>query len=55
MKKSIRTVTPEMSTFEVATLLAVSEDRDEIIYVAEKDGKLAGAVSINSIFSKLVK
>ncbi|MBI3599430.1 MAG: CBS domain-containing protein [Nitrospinae bacterium] len=55
MKKSIRTVTPEMSTFEVSTLLAVSEDRDEIIYAVEKDGKLAGAVSIASIFSKLVK
>jgi CBS domain-containing protein len=55
MKKSIRTVTPEMSTFEVATLLAVSEDRDEIIYVVEKDGKLSGAVSIASIFNRLVK
>lgn len=55
MEKSIRTVSPEMSTFEVATLLAVSEYKDETVYVVEKDGRLAGAVLISSIFSKLVK
>jgi CBS domain-containing protein len=55
MKKERKTVTPEMSTFEVATLLAVSESMDEIIYVVEKDGRLAGAVSIASIFRRLIK
>ncbi len=55
MEKSIRTVSPEMSTFEVATLLAVSEYKDETVYVVEKDGRLAGAVSIASIFRRLIK
>lgn len=55
MEKSIRTVSPEMSTFEVATLLAVSEYKDETVYVVEKDGRLAGAVLISSIFRRLVR
>ncbi|OGW03770.1 MAG: hypothetical protein A2889_09105 [Nitrospinae bacterium RIFCSPLOWO2_01_FULL_39_10] len=55
MEKSIRTVSPEMSTFEVATLLAVSEYKDDIVYVVEKDGRLAGAVLISSIFRGLIK
>ena len=55
MEKDRKTVTPEMSTLEVATLLAVSESRDDVIYVVEKDGRLAGAVSIASIFRRLIK
>lgn len=55
MEKSIRTVSPEMSTFEVATLLAVSEYKDDTVYVVEKDGRLAGAVLISSIFLRLVR
>lgn len=54
MEKSIRTVSPEMSTFEVATLLAVSEYKDDTVYVVEKDGRLAGAVLISSIFLRLI-
>lgn len=55
MKKGIRTVLPEMSTFEVATILAVSEYKDEIVYVVEKDGRLSGAVLITTIFRRLIK
>lgn len=55
MEKSIRTVSPEMSTFEVATLLAISGYKDETVYVVEKDGRLAGAVLISSIFRGLIK
>jgi CBS-domain-containing membrane protein len=53
MKRNIRTITPSISTFGAVTLFSISGD--ETVYIVEKDGRLAGAISISVIFERLIE